>query len=222
MGQKKERSIPKHYYSGLSKSNTKKQLLEIKKSRKGYKNHKYYIRSRMSSFKNGKEKKSQHIIEFEKKYNVKINDLKAVQKITGVPIPALKKVISKGMGAYHSSGSRPNQTPHSWAYARLASFLLKHGAYKIDKHVLDEFNAKIKPPPIKSKTQKLKGGTKMPDCCQINNNNESKYRACYVLKPKKRTFNLPRKYKRSQCNIFFKSNKMGFTQKASCTPYKNC
>ena len=166
----------------------------------------------MKSF---KKTKSSHVIEFEKKYKVNITNLKEVQKATSIPIPALKKVISKGMGAYHSSGSRPNQTPHSWAYARLASVLLKHGAYKIDKHILDEYNAKIKPP------SKQKGGN-IPDCCHINDNNESKYKECLVLKPKRRTFNLPRKFKRSKCNQFRKSKKMGFTQRASCTPYNLC
>ena len=29
-------------------------------------------------------------------------------------IDTLKKIINKGEGAYLSSGSRPNQTPHSW------------------------------------------------------------------------------------------------------------
>ena len=34
---------------------------------------------------------------------------------------ALRKIVKKGQGAYFSSGSRPNQTAHSWGYARLAS-----------------------------------------------------------------------------------------------------
>ena len=29
--------------------------------------------------------------------------------------------MKKGQGAYYSSGSRPNQSAHSWGYARLAS-----------------------------------------------------------------------------------------------------
>ena len=102
----------------------------------------------MSSFKG---KKSKHIVNFEKKYCTNITNLSEVAKVTGVPIPALKKVIKKGMGAYYSSGSRPNQNAHSWAYARLASTLTKNNAYKVDKHILDEAGVKIKPPPKKSK-----------------------------------------------------------------------
>jgi len=37
------------------------------------------------------------------------------------PKPVLQKIVNKGMGAYYSSGSRPNQTPASWGIARLAS-----------------------------------------------------------------------------------------------------
>ena len=33
----------------------------------------------------------------------------------------LRKIVKKGQGAYFSSGSRPNQTGHSWGRARLAS-----------------------------------------------------------------------------------------------------
>ena len=51
----------------------------------------------MKSFVN---KKSNHVVEFEKKYCVQINDLKNVSKETGVPVKILKKVINKGMGAY--------------------------------------------------------------------------------------------------------------------------
>jgi len=33
----------------------------------------------------------------------------------------VKQIVKKGKGAYYSSGSRPNQIPHSWGYTRLAS-----------------------------------------------------------------------------------------------------
>ena len=93
-----------------------------------------------------KSKKSKYIVNFEKKYCTSISDLPAVAKVTGVPVRSLKKIIEKGMGAYYSSGSRPNQNAHSWAYARLASTLTKNKAYRVDKHILDEAGVKIKPP----------------------------------------------------------------------------
>ena len=39
------------------------------------------------------------------------------------------------MGAYYSSGSRPNQTKHSWAYARLASVLMNGPARNYDNNI---------------------------------------------------------------------------------------
>ena len=139
--------LPKHYYSGLSKKNTKQQLNELKKSQNLYKKGVYHTRKKMDSF---KSKKSRHVVEFEKKYCVNITNLKDVSKVTGLPIKALQKVIKKGMGAYYSSGSRPNQNAHSWAYARLGSTLLKHNSYRVDKHIIDEYGGKIKPPPKKN------------------------------------------------------------------------
>jgi hypothetical protein len=137
--------LSKHYTSNLSRKDKKKQINEIEKSKKMYRKNKYYIRKKMKSF---KSKKSQHIKVFEKKYCTKINNLISISKKTNVPVNILKKVINKGMGAYYSSGSRPNQTPHSWGYARLASVLLKNNAYKIDKHLFIKNNKliEIKPP----------------------------------------------------------------------------
>ena len=45
----------------------------------------------------------------------------------------------KGMGAYYSGGSRPNQTPFSWGLARLASVIMGGNARKVDKKIWDEF-----------------------------------------------------------------------------------
>ena len=95
-------NIPKHYIGELSSNNRKKQIKELKKSRKLYKSGVYYERKKMPSF---KSKKSRHIVEFEKKYNTKITDLKKVSKLIFLD-KILKKIINKGMGAYYSSGSK--------------------------------------------------------------------------------------------------------------------
>ena len=42
------------------------------------------------------------------------------------------------MGAYYSSGSRPNQTPHSWGIARLASSISGGKAAAVDYNILAE------------------------------------------------------------------------------------
>jgi hypothetical protein len=210
-------TLPKHYYKGLSKKNTKEQLKELKKSSNLYKKGIYHKRKKMDSF---KSKKSRHVLEFEKKYCVKISNLKDVSNVTGIPISALKKIIKKGMGAYYSGGSRPNQNAHSWAYARLASTLLKHNAYKVDKHIIDEVGGKIKPP-LKKKCNLLKSQNKekienIIKCCKLTNLSEKKFKKC------KRgdgvIFNLPRKYSKSKCAKVVR----GYSMKVSCAPYKYC
>ena len=130
--------IPEH----LSKKDKIKQEKEIKKSKKFYKKGKYHLRKKIDSF---KSKKSGHVENAKKLYKVeKISANKELAKKTKCKKSALTKIVNKGMGAYYSSGSRPSQTAHSWGYARLASVLLKRNAYKIDKHILDEYNVKLK------------------------------------------------------------------------------
>ena len=47
-----------------------------------------------------------------------------------------EKIVKKGQGAYYSSGSRPNQTAHSWGIARLASAITSGNAAIIDYHII--------------------------------------------------------------------------------------
>jgi len=50
----------------------------------------------------------------------------------------VSKILDKGRGAYFSSGSRPNQTPESWARARLASVLMGGPARKVDQNIWNQ------------------------------------------------------------------------------------
>ena len=107
----------------------------LKKSRRLYKKGKYYTRKHVSSF---TSKVSPHIIKARKVYGVETigatNEL--VQK-TGCSKAALQKIISKGEGAYFSSGSRPNQTGQSWGIARLASSITGGKAAAVDYTILE-------------------------------------------------------------------------------------
>lgn len=212
-------SIPKHYLAGLSKKDRKIQEEAIKLAKKGYDKKKYVSRPKLESF---KSKESRHIRDFHRKYNIKISQstLPEIAKVTGVPESALKRVIKKGKGAYYSSGSRPNQTAHSWAYARLASFLLGRGAYKIDKGVLDNVDkSKIKIKFPKSQS----GGTKKKilNCCSKSVTGKEEGEC--ILPTRKEPFKLPRRYSKEYCLNKKKSRKkMGFTETASCTPFINC
>ena len=63
------------------------------------------------------------------------------------------------MGAYVSSGSRPNQTASSWAFARLASVLLFGPAARIDANILLKYGkGSIKKEAIEKFTHKMEDG----------------------------------------------------------------
>lgn len=130
------KNIPTKYYQGLNKKDKIQQCKDIKKSQKLYKKNKYFPRRELKSF---KHKQSKHITEFKEKYGISLNDLNLVEKKTGIPIEASKEVIKRGQGAYFS-GSRPNQNIYSWGKARLASFILKHNAYKKDYDIWKKYN----------------------------------------------------------------------------------
>ena len=135
IGGKRKTRVPRKYIpKRLTKKDKKKQSRELKKSRKAYKKGKYYTRKKVKSF---KSKVSPHILKARKMY--KINNISAspqLAKKTGCSVSALRKIVKKGQGAYFSSGSRPNQTGHSWGRARLASSITGGKAAAVDYHVL--------------------------------------------------------------------------------------
>lgn len=137
-------AIPKHYVSGLSRKDKKKQTRELKKSRKQYRTKsrskkKYYTRKKMKSF---KSKPSSWTKKFRKKYP-DAKSLPQISKATGIDVRALRAVKKKGMGAYFSSGSRPNQTPESWGMARMYSYILGGPVRKIDAHITEKYKVRF-------------------------------------------------------------------------------
>jgi hypothetical protein len=119
----------------LSKKDFLMQKKQLLKSKKLYKNRKYHTRKQVSSY---KSKRSKHYITLKKLYNVDKITLSELSKKTKCSKHALNKIIKKGQGAYYSSGSRPNQTAHSWGLARLASAVTGGKASVIDYKILEE------------------------------------------------------------------------------------
>jgi len=120
----------------LTREDAKKYSKELKKSRRAYKKGKYHTRKRVKSF---KSKESPHVTRAKKIYN--INDIKASSELarkTGCSKKSLSKIVKKGQGAYYSSGSRPNQTGHSWGLARLASAISGGKAAAVDFKILEK------------------------------------------------------------------------------------
>ena len=129
-------AVPSHYVpKSLSREDRKKQKKELAKSRKLYKRGKYHTRKRLASY---KSRPSKHSAAVERIYRLprKSITMKALARKSGCTMKALDRIVKKGIGAYYSSGSRPNQTGHSWGYARLFSALTGGPASKVDRHIL--------------------------------------------------------------------------------------
>ena len=128
---KTNKKIPKKYTAKLSRKDMMKQKKNLIKSRKMYKKGIYVDRPKLKSY---PKKRSKHIVKFEKKYNRKITDKNFIDKHI-LSKKGQNQILSKGRGAYYSSGSRPNQTSSSWAYARLASVIMGGKARKVDNKI---------------------------------------------------------------------------------------
>ena len=124
---KKAKNVPKTYVpSSLSAKDKKKQIDSILKGKD---------RPKVSTF---KSKRSGWAIKFENKYGYKITETEKINKSL-LKTKGQKEIIDKGQAAYYSSGSRPNQTSNSWAYARLASVIMNGRARKVDKDIWDKY-----------------------------------------------------------------------------------
>ena len=122
------RNIPEQYLKGLKGKDREKQIKSI-------------FEGKLRPKTKAPEKRSPWVIKFEKKYNKKITDSEFIHKNI-ITKTGQKKIMDKAKGAYFSGGSRPNQTPSSWAYARLASVIMNGGARKVDKDIWVKYKIK--------------------------------------------------------------------------------
>ena len=124
------RYLPKR----LTRKDKSKQVRMLMRSRRLYKSNKYYTRKEVPSY---KSKTSNHIVDARRIYNIQnVAPNKELAMKTGCTLSALNKIVSKGEGAYYSSGSRPNQTPQSWGIARLASSLTAGKSAAVDYDII--------------------------------------------------------------------------------------
>jgi len=136
----RERSVPefsgKYVPTTLSKSDRRKQKRELRRARRGYKEGIYVARPRVKSY---PKKTSPHILKAKKMYGVDrvVPTDRKLAKESGCSTRSMRRIVRKGRGAYYSSGSRPNQSSDSWAYARLASSLTGGKASCVDRHILE-------------------------------------------------------------------------------------
>ena len=131
-----ESGLPRRYVAGLTPSEKKAQVAEIMKTREIYKKTgKVVERERRGEG----GKRSPHVVKFEKRYGFPITDLAKVK--AEFPGTDVATILSKGRAAY-ASGSRPGQTPDSWAYARLASVLTGGKSLAVDKDLVSDVDLK--------------------------------------------------------------------------------
>lgn len=133
------RKIPKKYTRKLSRNDKSKQVRNIRTARRSYKRGKYVNRPKLKSF---KKKESGWTAKFHKRYP-EAKTVPQIARATGIPAKALNAVKRKGMGAYYSSGSRPNQTAQSWGKARMYSYILGGPTRKIDREITKRYNVKF-------------------------------------------------------------------------------
>jgi hypothetical protein len=130
------RNIPKRYVEGLKGAERTAQIKSIFEGKPRPK----------TSF---KSKESGWTKKFNDKYGDQLDKLKGgrskknIAKVTGIPVKAINEVFKKGEAAYYSGGSRPNQTPQSWAYARVYSYILGGNARKVDAEITKKYNVKF-------------------------------------------------------------------------------
>lgn len=161
---RKGKKFPKKYLpKKLTRKDRKKQRAALLKSKKNYKKGKYVTRKKVKSF---KSKTSNNILNARKMYGVeKVGATRELARKTGCSVKGLNRIIKKGQGAYYSSGSRPNQTAHSWGVARLASSITAGKAAAVDFHILEEHCDKSKKAykmGLKAKRIHGKGTRKVP------------------------------------------------------------
>lgn len=124
------RKVPATYVpKNLSSSDRKKQIKSIKEGKDRPK------------LKSAKSKRSGWVAKFEKKYNRKITDFKFIHNNI-YRRKGINETIRKGMAAYYTSGSRPNQNKFSWSYARLASVILGGPARRVDQKLWDLYKVR--------------------------------------------------------------------------------
>ena len=105
------------------------------------------------------ERRSKWVVAFERKHGTPITNDRYINAHL-LTHAGIRRVLDKGRGAYYSSGSRPNQTPESWARARLASVILGGPARDVDRDIWNRFSREEKL--RRSKDPKIRKTPKTP------------------------------------------------------------
>tara|TARA_B100001741_G_C16543663_1_gene595616 strand:- start:527 stop:1000 length:474 start_codon:yes stop_codon:yes gene_type:complete len=120
----------RQYTRGLSAADKRMHSKHMKERKEAYKSGNPIKKAPI--LKSYKHRKSKWVQKFANAYGISLLDKRAIYKIFGVRPQEQATILKKGKGAFFSDGSRPAQTPFSWARGRLASVLLGGPACEID------------------------------------------------------------------------------------------
>ena len=130
--------VPQNYIPrSLTNTQARFQRKQLQKSRKGYQKKQYHTRKRVPGYKSRRTSWAKRAESIYGIHDIQNITMDKVSKATRCSKNALNDIVRKGMGAYYSAGSRPNQTAHSWGYARLYSAISGGPASKVDLHILE-------------------------------------------------------------------------------------
>jgi|694.fasta_scaffold47513_3 hypothetical protein len=134
-------NIPDQYVPNyLSEKDKIKARKNIMESRENYKKGIFTPRIKLKS---AITKKSNWTTKFKSKYGDLNKDeiIKLLEDKGALnAAEAIDQILKKGKGAYYSGGSRPIQTPFSWALARLYSVLLGGKSREVDINIVNKYN----------------------------------------------------------------------------------
>jgi len=119
---KKNKIWPLKYYRGLTRKQALERKAEIKKfSKLHWRNPKAYV-----GFKTDKYRKTTRKSSYTAQWDKLFPDAKSIKersKVTGVPEKYLDTIFRRAKAAWRT-GHRVSQTPESWSYPRISSYLL--------------------------------------------------------------------------------------------------
>ena len=119
---KKNKLWPLKYYRGLTRKQALERKAEIKKfSKLHWRNPKAYVGFKTDKLATHK-RKSSYTVQWNKLFP-HAKSIKERSKVTGVPEKYLKTIFRRSEAAWRT-GHRVSQTPQSWSYPRLSSYLL--------------------------------------------------------------------------------------------------
>lgn len=122
------------YLKGLSKQDAERHEQHMKRRKQQYRRGRFV--NTVPTLGSYRHEKSRHVKDFRRLYGISTRDKESIAKSTGVSPAKQARILARGRAAWATSGSRPGQSPSSWAYARLASALLGRKACAVDRHIL--------------------------------------------------------------------------------------